>query len=345
MWIVRLALQRPYTFVVMAMLIVILGVFTIAADADRHLPGHRHPGHLGRSGTTRGLSPEEMEKRIVTNYERVPHHDGQRHRAHREPVADRHRRHQDLLPARAKIEAAMRRSPRSRRPRSAQMPPGTTPPLIIRYSASNVPILQLALEQRHADRAAALRLRHQLHPRRSSPRSRARRSPGPTAASSARSWSTSTRSALYAYGLSPRDVQRARSTRRTSSCRPARRRSATHEYPSRSTAAPRRSTQLNDLPIKTVNGTTVYVRDVAHVRDGYALQTNIVHVGRQARACSCPILKNGSASTLDVVDAHQERCCPRSLATLPEGAARSTLLFDQSVFVRAAVDGVVQGGG
>ena len=107
MWIVRLALRRPYTFVVMALLIVILGAARDPADADGHLPGHRHPGRQRRSGTTPASRRRRWRSGIVTNYERVAHHHGQRHRAHRDPDAHGDRGREDLLPARRDIDAAV----------------------------------------------------------------------------------------------------------------------------------------------------------------------------------------------------------------------------------------------
>ena len=208
MWLVRVALQRPYTFVVMSMLIVVMGVLSIVRMPTDIFPNIDIPV-ISVVWNYGGLPPEEMERRIVSNFERFL----------TTTVNDiEHIESQSLTGVAvikiffqpgAKIEAAIAQVTAVSQAAVRMMPPGATPPLIIRYSASNVPILQLALGQRHAQRAAALRHGRQLRPRRHRRRCRARRSRGRTAASSARSWSTSTPSGSTRWGLSPRDVNTA----------------------------------------------------------------------------------------------------------------------------------------
>ena len=189
------------------MLIVILGRGDHLRDADRHLPRHRHPGHRRHLELRRPAARGDGEAHRHQLRAR-PHHHRQRHRAHREPVAQRHRRHQDLSSSPApRSRPPSRRSPPSPRPCSGSMPPGTTPPLIIQYSASNVPILQLGA--RAATRCSEQQLFDYWRSTSSAsrwPPCRARRSPSPTAASSGRSWSISIPTRLYALGLSPADV-------------------------------------------------------------------------------------------------------------------------------------------
>ncbi len=146
MWLVRLALKRPYTFVVMSMLIALLGAITILRMPTDIFPDIDIPVISvvwSYSGHVAGGDGEAHRQQLRAR----PHHHGQRHRAHREPVAHRHRRSSRSSSSPApRSRRPRRRSRRSRRPPCARCRPGTTPPFIIRYSASNVPILQLALE-------------------------------------------------------------------------------------------------------------------------------------------------------------------------------------------------------
>src|SRR5437588_6429487 len=140
---------------------------------------------------------------------------------------------------------------------------------------------------------------------------------------------------LFAWGLSPRDVNNALGQQNvivpTGTAK-----IGANEYPIVLNASPDLLSQIETIPIKVVNGTTVYVRDVAHVRDGYSPQTNIVHVEGQ-RSVLMSILKQGSASTLDVVRRVRE-VLPTTLLRLPK-ELKVALLFDQSIFVRASIEG------
>ena len=225
------------------------------------------------------------------------------------------------------------------------MPPGITPPLIIRYNASSVPILQIGAQQRDAVRAAALRLRPELHPHAARAPCRARRCRCPTAARRGRSWSISTRDALYANGLSPQrrvsDAINAQNLILPAGTAKIGRHASTT---SAQQQPRRRSTRSTTSRSRRSNGATVYMRDVAHVRDGYAVaDQHRPHATADARRL-LTILKNGNASTLDIVErvkrgaaAASRRRCRRS--------SKIELLFDQSLFVRAAIDGVVTRGG
>ena len=342
MWLVRIALRRPYTFVVMAMLIVILGVRHDPPDADGHLPGHRHPGHLGRlelRGPAAGGDGEAHRQQLRAR----AHDDGQRHRAHREPVAHRHRGHQDLLPAgREASRRRPRRSPPSRRPWSARCRRARRRRSSSATARRTCPSCRLALESDIAQRAAALRLRHQLHPRRHRDRSRARRSPGRTAASSARSWSTSTRSGSTRWGLSPRDVNDALGAAERHPADRARRRSASTSIPivaQREPRAARRDRRPADQDrqrhARSTCATSRTCATATRRRPTWCTSSG------KTLACSCRSSRTASASTLDVVERHPRRCSRRSLARLPK-ELKVALLFDQSIFVRAAVEGVVK---
>ena len=192
MWIVRLALRRPYTFVVAAMLVVILGIVTILRMPTDIFPDIDIPVISVVFNYT-GMSPDDMEKRIVTHVRAHPHHHRQRHRAHREPVALRHRRGQDLLPART------RRSRTANAAGDGHRADGHPPDAAGHAAAADHPIQRVERADPPAVARAATRcpssscstwrstsLRPQLDHR-----SRACRFPIPTAASSARSWSIS----------------------------------------------------------------------------------------------------------------------------------------------------------
>jgi multidrug efflux pump subunit AcrB len=336
MWIVRLALKRPYTFIVMSMLIVILGVATLLRIPTDIFPEIDIPV-ISVVWNYTGLPPEEMEKRIVTNYER----------GLTTTVNDiEHVESQSLTgisvikiffhPG-ARIEAATAQVTAISQTVLRQMPPGTTPPFIIRYSASNVPIMQAALEsdslseQQLFDYATnVIRADISTVP--------GAQLPWPYGGKQRQIMIDIDSARLWAWGLSPRDVTQAIAQQNvilpTGTAK-----MGTNEYPVLMNSSPEVISEIGDLPIKTERGTTVYVRDVANVRDGYSPQTNMVHVeGRRSVLMS--ILKNGAASTLDIA-ARVTNMLPGIISKLPK-ELKVNLLFDQSLFVRAAIDGVAK---
>jgi multidrug efflux pump subunit AcrB len=336
MWIVRLALRRPYTFVVMSMLIVLLGGVTILRMATDIFPDIDIPV-IAVIWQYSGLAPDEMEKRIVGNYER----------ALTTTVNDiEHIESQSLygisvtkifFQPGAKIEAANAQVTAISQTLLKQFPAGATPPLIMRYSASNVPILQLSLgsdslsEQQITDIAQNF-LRGGLAVVQGA------QIPYPYGGKTRSIMVDIDLQKLHGYGLSPRDISAAVGAQNlilpggTAKVGP-------QEYTVRINGSTEIVGELNDLPVKNINGTTIYVHDVAHVRDGFAPQTNVVHVDGK-KGVILPILKAGGASTLDIV-ARVKAVLPGILATLPK-ELKVTLLFDQSLFVRAAVEGVVK---
>lgn len=336
MWIVRLALRRPYTFVVMAMLIVIVGAFTIFRMPTDIFPDIDIPV-ISVIWNYGGLSPEDMERRIVSNFER----------ALTTTVNDiEHIESQTLsgvavikifFQPGAKIEAATAQVTAIAQPVVRSMPPGTVPPFIIRYSASNVPIMQIALdsdslgEQQLFDYGTNF-VRADLA---TIPGAQL---PWPYGGKQRQIMVDIDPDRLYAHGLSPRDVNAALGLENvvlpTGTAK-----IGAQEYPIVLNASPEALEELGNLPVQNVNGTMVYIRDVANVRDGYAPQTNMVHVGSR-KSVLLNVLKNGAASTLDVAAAVREML-PKTLARLPK-ELKASLLFDQSVFVRAAVSGVVK---
>jgi len=336
MWLVRLALKRPYTFVVMSMLIVIVGILTISRMATDIFPDIDIPV-ISIVFNYSGLSPEEMEKRMVNNFER----------GLTTTVNDiEHIESQSLtgiavvkvfFQPGAKIEAATAQVTAIAQAAIRSMPPGTTPPFIIRYSASSVPIIQVALgseslsEQQLFDYGINF-IRTDLT---TIPGIQI---PYPYGGKQRLIMIDIDPQRLFAWGLSPRDLNNA-ITQQNLIVPTGTAKIGANEYPVVLNASPDLLTQIEALPVKVVRGTTVYVRDVAHVRDGYSPQTNIVHV-EGGRSVLLSILKQGAASTLDVVRRVRETL-PQTLARLPK-ELKVVLLFDQSVFVRASIHGVIE---
>jgi multidrug efflux pump subunit AcrB len=339
MWIVRLALRRPYTFVVAAMLVVILGGVTILRMPTDIFPEIDIPVISVVFNYT-GISTDDMDRRIVTPFERIL----------TTTVNDLDRiESQSLngiavvkinLQPTAKIEAATAQVTAVAQTAIRTMPPGTQPPLIIRYNASNVPILQLSLssksltEQQLFDYAVNF-IRPQLI---TIP---GVQMPYPYGGKQRQIMVDLDPDRLYAWGISPADVSNAINTQNL--ILPAgSTKIGTQEYQVRLNSSPDTVAALNDLPIRTVNGTTVYIKDVASVRDGFSVQTNVVH-SEGTRGALLSIYKSGNASTLTVVEA-VKNAMPRIQATVPP-ELKITPLFDQSLFVRAAVEGVVKEAG
>jgi CzcA family heavy metal efflux pump len=336
MWIVRIALRRPYTFIVMSMLIVILGVATVLRMPTDIFPEIDIPV-ISVVWNYGGLPPEEMEKRVVTGFER----------GLTTTVNDiEHIESQSLTGVSvvkiffhpgARIEAATAQVTAIAQSAVRQMPPGATPPFIIRYSASNVPIMQAALEsdtlseQQLFDYGTnVIRADMATVP--------GTQIPWPYGGKQRQIMIDIDPSRLFAWGLSPRDVTAALSQQNvvlpSGSAK-----MGENEYPVVMNSSPEILSDLGNLPIKTVRDTTVYVRDIANVRDGNSPQTNMVHVeGRRSVLMS--ILKNGGTSTLEIA-ARIREMLPSILAKVPK-ELKVNLLFDQSLFVRAAIDGVVK---
>jgi len=336
MWLVRIALKRPLTFIVMAMLIVIMGVFSTVRMPTDIFPDIDIPV-ISVIWNYGGLSPDQMEKRIVTNYERML----------TTTVNDiEHIESQSLtgiaivkiyFQPGTQIEAATAQVTAVSQSAVRMMPPGATPPFIIRYSASNVPIMQAALESDSLGEQQLFDYGTNFV-RSDFATIQGAQIPWPYGGKQRQIMVDIDPSRLYAWGLSPRDVNAAIGTQNvilpTGTAK-----MGTNEYPVALNSSPEAIAQIGDLPIKTVRGTTVYVRDVANVRDGSSPQTNMVHVGGK-RSVLLSILKNGNVSTLDIASKIRAMM-PSTLAKLPKDL-KATLLFDQSLFVRAAVEGVVK---
>jgi len=336
MWIVRLALRRPYTFIVLAIVIMLLGMFAIWRTPTDIFPNIRIPVVAAVWKYT-GLSPEEMATRMVLGTERnaqttvndVEHTESQS-LSGTSVVKYFFQPNVNEELSFAQITAVSQTNLRS-------APPGTTPPFILAYNASSVPILQLALSSENLSEAQLFDLGNNIIRTGLSTVAGASM-PYPYGGLQRQVQVDLDPDALRAQGLSGNDVTAAIGTQ--NSILPAgTEKIGAREYFVSVNSNPRTVAELNDLPVTTRNGSVIYVRDVAHVRDGYPPQTNIVRRdGRRGVLLS--VLKTGSASTLDIIRSIKQRL-PRIRDALPAGF-NVDLVGDQSLFVRAAVSGVVR---
>jgi multidrug efflux pump subunit AcrB len=338
MWLVRVALKRPYTFVVMALVILILGIGTIARIPTDIFPEVDIPV-VTVVFNYAGLPPEEMEKRIVTGFERFL----------TTVVSDiEHVESQSLtgiaiikiyLQPGANIEEAIAETTAIGTTAVRQMPPGTVPPFIIKYSASNVPVMQAALESETMTEQQLFDIGINFV-RADIATIRGTQIPYPYGGKQRQIMIDIDPDRLFAAGISPRDINTILGLQNV--VLPAgSAKIGQNEYPVLINSSPELIDEIGSMPIKTVNGKTIYIRDVASVRDGNSPQTNIVHM-KGKKAALMTILKIGHSSTLDVTS-RVRQMLPSILARLPK-ELKVSLLFDQSVFVRAAVGGVVKEG-
>ena len=332
--IVRVALQRPYTFVVLALLLLIIGPLAAMRTPTDIFPEIRIPV-IAVAWQYTGLPPEQMAGRITTLYQRsltttvndIEHIEANSYagigivKIFFQPGVN-------VAVANAQVTAISQVVVK-------QMPPGITPPLILNYNASTVPILQLALSGKGLSEQNLFDLGVN-----------AVRPPLVTVPGAAIPYPYGGKqrlvqidldtSAMQARGLSAQDVSNALSaqnlivpigTQKIGSL----------EYTLQLNNAPSAIEELGNLPIKVVNGATVYIRDVANVHDGNSPQTNIVHVDG-GRSVLMSVLKNGATSTLAIVDGIRAKL-GEIKASLPDNLV-VTPINDQSIFVRAAIRGV-----
>ena len=336
MWIVRLALRRPYTFVVMSLMIAILGGLAIFRMPTDIFPEINIP-IVNIIWSYTGISADDMAKRIVTPSERgltttvndIEHIESQSVNG---SSLMRVFFHPD-----AHIEAALAQISATTQSVLRVVPPGVFPPFLLRYNASSVPILQLSVssptmsEQEVYDYGYNF-IRTQMATVQGAS------VPLPYGGKPRQIMVDLDPKAMFANNLSATDVANALNAQNL--MLPAGfARIGEREYNVRLNSSPEVVGALNDMPVKQVNGTTVYIRDVAQVRDGYAVQNNIVRQDGR-RSTLLTVLKSGGASTLDIVNRVKQQL-PRILSTLPEGL-KVKFLFDQSLFVRAAIDSVVR---
>src|ERR1700724_3106617 len=336
MWIVRLALRRPYTFIVMALLIAILGGLSILSTPTDVFPYINIPV-AGVIWSYSGMSPDDMAKRVLliskramtTTVNSIEHIEATSYngvgliRVYLQPGAN--------------IDLAISQIVAVNQTILRTLPPGIFPPLVVQYDASSVPILQLGLssntltEQELYDYGQNfIRTRLSTVPGISVPLPYGGKVRGVMVDLNP--------GALFGKGLSATDISNALNLQNlilpTGTVKVG-----TREYLIRLNSSPELVSAMNDMPVKTINGNPVYFRDIGQVRDGYQVQTNIVRINGGLSSL-LTVLRHGGASTLAVVQG-VKNLLPRIQATLPPDL-NITQLFDQSLFVKAAVQGVVR---
>jgi multidrug efflux pump subunit AcrB len=336
--IVRIALSRPYTFIVAALLILLLGALAALRMPVDIFPSINIP-IIGVAWQYQGLPPDQMAGRIITPFERaltttvndIEHIEANSYttfgivKIYFHPTVN-------IATANAQVTAISQTLLK-------QMPPGATPPLVVNYSASTVPIIQLALsglgltEQSLADLGMNF-----VRPRLVTVQGAG--IPYPFGGKTPQVMFDLDTAALQARGLTGLDVANALAAQNLTT--PAgTEKIGDYEYTVNLNSAPSKIQELGDLPIKSVGGAMVYMHDVAQVHNGNAVQVNVVHVDGN-RSVLLSVFKNGTTSTLDIVSGIKNMLnlikpsLPDALAIKPIG--------DQSVFVRASIQGVIREG-
>jgi CzcA family heavy metal efflux pump len=336
MWIVRIALDRPYTFIVLALLILILSPVVIMRTPTDIFPNIDIPV-IAVAWQYTGLNPEEVEGRLTSVYERVLTTTVDNIEHIESTTVNGEAIVKIFLQPGASLDTANAQVTAISQAVLRQLPPGTLPPLIINYSASSVPILQLALsgqglsEQQLNDMGQNF-VRPQLV---TVPGAVI---PWPYGGKQRQVMIDINQNLLQSKGLSPQDVLNAL-TDQNLVLPGGTAKIDEFEYDVRLNSSPRTVDELNNLPIKQVGNSTVYLRDVANVRDGFAPQTNIVRQDGH-RGVLLSIMKAGTASTISVVK-DVRGLLPRVAQTLPP-QLKIQPLADQSIFVSAAVSGVIR---
>jgi CzcA family heavy metal efflux pump len=336
MWIVRIALDRPYTFIVLALLIVIVTPVVVLRTPTDIFPSINIPV-VAVAWQYTGLNPGELEGRLTSVYERALTTTVDNIEHIESTTVNGQAIVKIFLQPDASLDRANAQITAISQTLLRQLPPGTLPPLIINYSASSVPILQLGLsgkglsEQQLNDLGQNF-LRPQLVT-----------VPGvvipyPYGGKQRQIMIDLNQDLLQAKGLSPQDVLNA-VTNQNLVLPGGTVKIDQFEYDVRMNSSPRTVAELNDLPIKQVGSSTIYLRDVANVRDGFAPQTNIVRQDGH-RGVLLSILKAGTASTISVAKGIRG-LLPRVAQTLP-AEFRIHPLADQSIFVKSAVNGVIR---
>jgi multidrug efflux pump subunit AcrB len=336
--IVRIALSRPYTFIVSALLILLIGIFSALRMPVDIFPGINIPV-IAVAFQYQGLPPDQMAGRIITPFERaltttvndIEHFEANSYttfgivKIFFHPSAN-------IATANAQVTAISQSLLK-------QMPAGTTPPLILNYSASTVPIIQLALsgkgltEQNLADLGLNF-----VRPRLITVQGAG--IPWPFGGKTPQVMFDLDTAALQSRGLTGLDVAHALAAQNLITP-VGQEKIGAYEYNINLNSAPAAISDLGDLPIKNVGGAMVYMHDVAQVHDGNAVQTNIVHVDGN-RSVLLSVFKNGATSTLDIVGGIKKMLAVIKPA-LPD-ALEIKPIGDQSIFVRAAISGVIREG-
>ena len=336
--IVHLALRRPYTFIVVALLILLIGTLAALRMPVDIFPNIDIPV-IGVAWQYQGLPPDQMSGRIMTPYERaltttvndIEHIESNSYTSFGIVKIFFHRS-VNIATANAQVTAISQTLLK-------QMPPGATPPLIVNYSASTVPIIQLALSGKALTEQALADLGlNFVRPRLVTVQGAG--IPWPFGGKAPQVMFDLDTAAMQSRGLTGLDVANALAAQNLITPVGTEKIGA-YEYTINLNSAPSRISDLGDLPIKSVNGAMVYMHDVAHVHNGNAVQTNIVHVDGN-RAVMLSVFKNGSTSTLDIVSGIKgmlqviKPSLPDALEVKP--------FADQSIFVRASIQGVIREG-
>ncbi len=338
MWIVQLALRRPYTFVVMALLILIMGLLSIKTTPVDIFPDINIPV-ISVIWTYTGMPAKEFESRL-TMYSEF---------SLSANVKDVERMESQTLDGvgvirlyfhpGANVDSAMAQATAISQAILRRMPPGVQPPIILRYTAASVPIIQLSLSSKTLSESelydyGIFRIRSALAVVQGTTL------PAPYGGTVRQIMVDIDPALLQSKGLSPRDISDA-ITAQNLALPSGKAKIGDVDYRVMLNNTPQLLETLSDIPIKKVDGKVVYVHDVAHVRDGFAVQQNIVRT-EGSRSVLVTILKNGAVSTLDIVN-QIKNMVPVLQGAAPPGM-KIAQLFDQSLFVRAAVDNVLHEG-
>ncbi len=336
MWIVKLALRRPYTFVVVSILIAIFGFVAALRMRTDIFPEIDIP-LVTVVWQYSGMPPEEIERRIVTSAERyysatvggIEHMESQSIngvgliKIYFQPGAN-------IPTAVAEITSASQTA-------TKRLPPGIQPPIIVQFNATDVPVLQIGVDSKTLSETQLYDLTTNTV-RIKLATVQGTSLPAPYGGKARQIMVDLNPEALYARDVSPSDVSSAINAQNLI-LPSGTAKLGDREYYVGLNSSPDVVSMLNDLPIKTVHGTTIYIRDVAQVRDGYAVQTNLVRENGH-RGVYQSVVKNGNASTLDVV-AKIKAALPAVEAALPNGVSLN-LLLDESLYVRASLHGVLR---
>jgi CzcA family heavy metal efflux pump len=336
MWIVALALRRPYTFVVMAIVIIILFGVTVFRTPVDIFPNIDIPV-VSVVWSYTGMAPLDMADRIVAPSERgitttvndIEHTESQSVNG-LGVIKIFFRPGTNVQGSVAEVTAIAQTTLRG-------LPPGTVPPLVISYSASTTPIIQLGLSSKTLPEQQLFDL-GQNFLRNFLATVPGAATPYPYGGKIRQIQVDLDLPRLQAYGLSPNDIVNAVNVQNIVLPTGTVKLGST-EYNVEMNGTPQTIAQLNDLPVKTTNGSTLYMRDVAHIRDGFSPQTNIVRQDGN-RGALMSIYKNGNASTLEIVSGIKNIVTLAAQSLPPE--LKVTALFDQSLFVRASIWGVVR---
>ena len=336
MWIVKLALRRPYTFVVLSLLLSLLGIGS-AIEAPKDIFPYINIPVVTIVWTYSGLTPTEMEGRVVTVCERaltttvndIEHSESESYQG----VAVI----KVFFQPDVKVELAFAQVTSVVQTILRVLPPGSFPPLILKYDASSVPIVQLSLSGQGLSEADLYDLGLSfVRPRLATVKGAA--VPLPYGGKVRQIMVDTDPNLLNSHHLSASDVSVA--INQQNLILPAgTARIGDREYVVKLNSSPGEVSALNDLPIRASNGSVVFIKDVANVREGYAVQTNIVRTDGQKGAL-LTVLKNGKTSTLDIVDGIKQ-AIPKVVAGLPP-TLRVKPLFDQSIFVRSSISEVAR---